>query len=133
MLEESFVYMMVVGFLVSINSLESRNPYSLSYGRSSLVFKSLRDNAFEHLFIQFENLEAITRLNASIADFDVNALVRAIARLRNTRWAAMFQWILHEANKLADAMAKLDTSHDLSLFVIPPAPCYHFWFLIVLT
>ncbi|KAK9004986.1 hypothetical protein V6N11_042436 [Hibiscus sabdariffa] len=86
----------------------------------------VRDNGFERLLIQSDNLKVITRLNASTADSDVNALVRAIARLRNVEWETMFRWIPHEANKLADAMPKFDASYDISIFAVPPTPCNHF-------
>ncbi|KAK8489741.1 hypothetical protein V6N11_041901 [Hibiscus sabdariffa] len=84
-------------------------------------FLLARDNGYERLMVQSDNLEAITRLNASTADSNVNALVRAITRLRSAGWVTMFRWIPREANKLADAKAKLDASYDLSLFVVPPA------------
>ncbi|KAK8521086.1 hypothetical protein V6N12_005002 [Hibiscus sabdariffa] len=76
--------------------------------------------------VQSDNLEAITRLNASTADSDVNALVRAITRLRSAGWVTMFRWIPRETNKLADAMAKLDASYDLSLFAVLPVSLQSF-------
>ncbi|KAK8522801.1 hypothetical protein V6N12_056496 [Hibiscus sabdariffa] len=85
-----------------------------------------RDNGYERLLIQSDNLKVITRLNATTATSDVNALVRAIARLRNVDWVTRFQWIPRETNKLADALVKLAASYDLSLFAVPPLPCNHF-------
>ncbi|KAK9042882.1 hypothetical protein V6N11_071236 [Hibiscus sabdariffa] len=79
-----------------------------------------RDNGFERLLIQSDNLEAIKCLNASTVESDVNDLVRAIDRLKHAGCATMFQWIPHKENKLADGIAKLDTSYDLSLLVDPP-------------
>ncbi|KAK8999406.1 hypothetical protein V6N11_070573 [Hibiscus sabdariffa] len=81
-----------------------------------------RDNGYERLLIQSDNLEVITRLNATTATSDVNALVRAIVRLRNADWIMRFQWIPREANKLDDALVKLAASYDLSLFAVPPTP-----------
>ncbi|KAL4302008.1 hypothetical protein GQ457_10G005860 [Hibiscus cannabinus] len=78
-----------------------------------------RDNGFDRLLIQSDNLEAIKRLNASTVESDVNDIVRAIDRLKNAGCATMFQWIPYKENKLADAIAKLDTSYDLSLLVDP--------------
>ncbi|KAK9027567.1 hypothetical protein V6N11_067395 [Hibiscus sabdariffa] len=80
------------------------------------------DNGFERLVIQSDSLEAIQRLNATSAATDVHALVRAMDRLRNAGWATILQWIPRDANKLADAMTKFDTSYDLSLFAAPPSP-----------
>ncbi|KAK8506300.1 hypothetical protein V6N12_019991 [Hibiscus sabdariffa] len=85
-----------------------------------------RDNGYELLMVQSDSFEAITRLNASTSDSDLNALVRAITRLRSVEWVTTFRWIPREANKLADAMAKLDASYVLSLFDTPPTPCNHF-------
>ncbi|KAK8486303.1 hypothetical protein V6N11_049396 [Hibiscus sabdariffa] len=85
-------------------------------------FQIARDNGFERLVIQSDSLEAIQRLNASSAATDVHALVHAIDRLRNARWATILQWIPCDANKLADAIAQFDTSYDLSLFAAPPSP-----------
>ncbi|KAK8484893.1 hypothetical protein V6N11_057785 [Hibiscus sabdariffa] len=67
-------------------------------------------------------LEAIQRLKAMSAATDVHALVHAIDRLQNARWATILRWISHETNKLADAMAKFNTSYDLSLFTAPLSP-----------
>ncbi|KAK8478531.1 hypothetical protein V6N12_046303 [Hibiscus sabdariffa] len=52
-----------------------------------------RDNGFDHLLIQTDCLEAVTQLNAPSAGSDVNALVRAIVRMRNTGWVTIVRWI----------------------------------------
>ncbi|KAK8503405.1 hypothetical protein V6N12_034800 [Hibiscus sabdariffa] len=81
-----------------------------------------RDNGFDHLLIQTDCLEAVTRLNVPSAGSDVNALVRAIVRMRNTGWVTIVRWIPRIENKLADAMTKLDATYDLALFAAAPMP-----------
>ncbi|KAK9027502.1 hypothetical protein V6N11_067335 [Hibiscus sabdariffa] len=67
-------------------------------------------------------LEAVNRLNAPYAGSDVNALVRAIVRMRNTGWVTVVRWIPRVENKLADAMVKLDATYDLALFAAALMP-----------
>ncbi|KAL4312080.1 hypothetical protein GQ457_01G027270 [Hibiscus cannabinus] len=110
-----------------VSNLNGPDLWEVSFVRKMVAgFSLARDNGYERLMVQSDNLEGITRLNTSTVDSDANALIRAITRLRSAEWVTMFRWIPREANKLADAMAKLDESYDLSLFVVPPAPYNHF-------
>ncbi|KAK9033055.1 hypothetical protein V6N11_018093 [Hibiscus sabdariffa] len=110
----------------SICSIMTEKPLQSELWAILTGLRLAKDNGYERLLVQSDNLEVITRLNSTTANSDVNALVRAIARLRHADWETRFQWIPREANKLTDALVKLATSYDLSLFDVPPAPLQSF-------
>ncbi|KAK8520480.1 hypothetical protein V6N12_004417 [Hibiscus sabdariffa] len=107
----------LLGFNKSVGVIQSFQSklWAIFYG-----LQIARDNGFVHLLIQTDCLEAVTRLNAPSAGSDVNALVRAIVRLRSAGETTIVRWIPRVENKLAVAMAKLDAIYDLNLF--PAAP-----------
>ncbi|KAK9035890.1 hypothetical protein V6N11_077914 [Hibiscus sabdariffa] len=126
--EEDWTCLNTDGVVSTLNGFGSIGGFFRAHDEGWLLGfnKFIGDNGYERLLVQYDNLDVITRLNATTATPDVNALVHAIARLRNADWVTRFQWIPREANKLDDALVKLAASYDLSLFAVPPTPLQSF-------
>ncbi|KAK8541493.1 hypothetical protein V6N12_014127 [Hibiscus sabdariffa] len=110
----------VISHIVSIKCPDANDIANKPFWRMSTSHSFSIRSAYESL--------SDTGLNSPIhwqrpeEGSDVNALVRAIVKMRDTGWVTKIRWIPREANKLVDAMAKFDSANGLSLFAVPPSP-----------